>query len=327
MKITLALSLVAILFLTAIFASCTETRDCSNTVNAVIGNAGYVALYGTEPNEETDEITLIRAHFGFVLNKLRKADVSHLSTSQLQKREQMIAWLAEYAERGIFPTNKSNTGERRPCFIDDEGRICAVGYLVEKSAGRASAELINSKHKYQYITEMHDPLLDDWIAQSGLSKEECAMIQPTYDNWYKPKYKIGAQPTFAIASRLENIPTAMIGLTLSRGYGKKFKSRAICLRNFLEIAGNKQYRIQTSLEQFFSFQKNLFNPSLGVAVEYFPKATTVWRLNANLFRLWAFKNRVLFQLKYAYAFQNKALLAPFSSPHLLTLNISLITKR
>src|SRR6185436_12321081 len=69
---------------------------------------------------------------------------------------------------------------RAPCFIDKEGRICAVGYLVEKSAGREVAEIINNGHKYQKVFEMNDQFVDDWIFTSGLSKEECAMIQPTY---------------------------------------------------------------------------------------------------------------------------------------------------
>lgn len=83
-------------------------------------------------------------------------------------------------EVGIFPRNYDHPEGRVPCFIDRDGRICAVGYLVEQTAGRDAAERINRAHQYDAILAMNDAAVDDWIAGSGLSKEEAAMIQPTY---------------------------------------------------------------------------------------------------------------------------------------------------
>jgi len=55
-----------------------------------------------------------------------------------------------------------------------------VGYLVEQTSGRTVAEQINAKYKYEFLLNMQDETLENWIAASGLTKEECAMIQPQY---------------------------------------------------------------------------------------------------------------------------------------------------
>ena len=93
--------------------------------------------------------------------------------------------LHQYRLNGVFPKNLDYPDERRPCFIDKDGRICAVGYLVEKTASRAAAESINEKYRYAELLAMNDKTLDGWVAASGLTKEECAMIQPTY-GWPAP---------------------------------------------------------------------------------------------------------------------------------------------
>jgi hypothetical protein len=71
--------------------------------------------------------------------------------------------------------------DRKPCFIDDGGNICAVGYLVEQTAGRAAAEAINARHQYDELLAMDDPTLLAWATKSGFTLTELAMIQPTYD--------------------------------------------------------------------------------------------------------------------------------------------------
>src|SRR5690606_8014938 len=86
----------------------------------------------------------------------------------------------DYRETGVIPRNYDYPGIRKPCFIDKEERICAVGYLVEQTAGREVAQKINEKYQYENLMAMNDPLIDDWVAESGLTKRECAMIQPAY---------------------------------------------------------------------------------------------------------------------------------------------------
>jgi len=88
--------------------------------------------------------------------------------------------------------------------------ICAVGYLIEKTAGRHVAEEINSKFKYDYLLAMNDETVDNWIMTSGLTKEECAMIQPTYgpaptDYYISPTYGISSSALGGINLSLNSI--------------------------------------------------------------------------------------------------------------------------
>lgn len=152
----------------------------TKTINPIVGDQGFIETYGYAPDENTDDQLRIRTHLAYVEKKLRQKPIQTLSPAMLTKRERVLNLLHEYWQSGIFPKNHDYTNDRKPCFIDKEGNICAVGYLVEKTVGRELAELINKKHQYETIYEMKDPALEDWVSNSGLTKEECAMIQPTY---------------------------------------------------------------------------------------------------------------------------------------------------
>lgn len=148
--------------------------------NPIIGDKAYFHTYGAYPDKTVDEQVRVRTHLLYVLDLLRSADVSYLPQSLRDKRNENLDHLATYVEQGIFPANEAYLGQRKPCFIDQEGRICAVGYLVEQSASREIAEQINTDHQYETIMEMESELIETWVKESGLSKWECAMIQPTY---------------------------------------------------------------------------------------------------------------------------------------------------
>lgn len=60
---------------------------------------------------------------------------------------------------------------------------CAVGYLIEQTAGREAAEYINSMFHNEYLLQMEDPVIENWTAKSGFTKVELAMIQPSYGIW------------------------------------------------------------------------------------------------------------------------------------------------
>jgi hypothetical protein len=168
-------------------------------INPLIGDISYVSQFGENPDAATDEHARIRAHLAYVEQRLRGVDVAHLSATQRAQRTRVLDLLRDYWMAGIFPRNYDHKGERRPCFIDRDGRICAVGYLVEQTAGRAAAEAINQKHQYQDLLAMNDPALDEWVAGSGLSKVECAMIQPTY-GWSQPQTDQYVSPATSIAT-------------------------------------------------------------------------------------------------------------------------------
>ena len=89
--------------------------------------------------------------------------------------------------------------QRKPCFIDKDGTICAVGYLVQQTAGQQMAEEINSLFKYSEVYEMDISVLEDWVASSGLTLEEVATIQPKYG---PPQDYSYIEPEYALASSI-----------------------------------------------------------------------------------------------------------------------------
>src|SRR5262249_31083977 len=96
-------------------------------------------------------------------------------------RERCLNWLHDYAARGVFPRNQERQG-CRPCFIDQDGRECAVAHLMMRSGHTETAYKFAAVANYASIPQMSSPELDNWGAQVGLSREELTLIQPGY--WF-----------------------------------------------------------------------------------------------------------------------------------------------
>jgi len=180
-------------FLSAILFSTTSffqqpVLQRAEQVNAVLGDESLTEKFGVLPDASADETLRVQTHLEYVERLLRSKDVSHLPLTLRATRTRMLDLLHEYQTAGVFPRNFDFPGCRKPCFIDRDENICAVGNLVEKTAGRETAEAISDKHRYKTIFEMDDALVNAWIARSGLTRQECAMIQPTYG--HQPNYYV-----------------------------------------------------------------------------------------------------------------------------------------
>lgn len=173
------ISAVSVILITILIFSFNKSGQKNITVNPIIGDVSFVKKFGSLPDKNTDEDLRIKTHLEYVESLLRKKDISNLPAQLKDKRLQLLNLLHSYWTAGVFPRNYDHT-ERKPCFIDKDKRICAVGFLIEKTAGRNAAEQINASHKYDELSVINDKAVDNWIAASGLTKEECAMIQPTY---------------------------------------------------------------------------------------------------------------------------------------------------
>lgn len=170
----------AILLLILTLCTMSAWSQPSQEVNAVLHDESYVATYGTLPDAGTDEQLRIQTHLSYVEQLLRSKSVDHLSPAQSRNRAAILDVLHTYWTAGVFPVNRDYPGERRPCFIDADGNICAVGYLIEQTKGRALAEQINDEHQYDYLLDMNEEAIAQWASEYGLTLEECAMIQPAY---------------------------------------------------------------------------------------------------------------------------------------------------
>lgn len=173
-------SILLIYFFTVVVSCYSRTNDIKQSVNAVLGDSSYVEKFGKHPSKNVPEKVRLQTHLQYVEQQLRNKDLSSLSNEQKKNRTKLLDILNEYWKAGIFPKNFDYVDQRIPCFIDKEGNICAVGYLIERTAGREVAENINNKFQYEYLLQIDDQTVDEWIESSGLTKEECAMIQPTY---------------------------------------------------------------------------------------------------------------------------------------------------
>ena len=165
--------------------SSNNTDDNKQTVNAVIGDISFFRKFGETPNAKTDEDLRIKTHLAYVEILLRNSNTDYLSKEIAIKRRFVIDLLHNYWTSGIFPKNYDYKDQRLPCFIDKDENICAVGYLIEKTEGRAIVNEINKKYKYDFISSMNDKNTEGWAKKYGLTKLECAMIQPTY-NFERP---------------------------------------------------------------------------------------------------------------------------------------------
>ncbi len=219
-KFAFILTLTAALFLFSFGKSITHHKQ---TINPLLGDISFISKFGYEPSVTTDEDLRIKTHLEYVEQLLREKNCSHLSQQQKAKREKLLDLLHEYWTAGIFPRNYDHAG-RVPCFIDKDGRICAVGYLVEQTAGRETAEKINATHKYEKLLAMNDRTVDSWVINSGLTAEECAMIQPSYGlqpptyiynnyNYISPKYGISS----AVLGGVNMSVTALNAIQMVKG--------------------------------------------------------------------------------------------------------------
>ena len=180
--VILAISLIC-------FSACTKSPKFADTqesaaqvppVNQVLGDISFETRFGYAPDASIDENLRLKTHLQYVEQTLRKREIQHLSPELQANRKKLLDHLQAYHQAGAFPHNYDHPGERKPCFIDRDGNICAVGYLIEQSAGRALSEKINDQFQYASVFDMEMPELTDWVAMSGLTLEECAMIQPAY---------------------------------------------------------------------------------------------------------------------------------------------------
>jgi hypothetical protein len=213
------LTIIFTLIVATLFLVCnTSSVDKSQMVNPLLGDISYESKFGHKPDATTDNNLRIRTHLEYVESLLRSKDVSKLSNDLKTKRNQLLNLLHEYWTNGVFPKNYDYPDQRKTCFIDKDGAICAVGYLLEQTTSRQVADGINRAHKYEELLAMNNSTVDNWILTSGLTKEECAMIQPTYgpspvytNNHIAPAYGISSSIIGGINLSLNTINGIQIG--------------------------------------------------------------------------------------------------------------------
>jgi hypothetical protein len=153
--------------------------DPRDGANHRLGDDSFVAAFGRVPDARDSEELRMATHLAYVHAMLleRPATRPELAT----RRAELLGYLGDYRAKGTTPIN-TRLAYRSPVFIDDDGRICAVGYLIERSVGRALPERIAASHRHAFLEDIAAamPEVASWVETSGLTLDELASIQPGY---------------------------------------------------------------------------------------------------------------------------------------------------
>jgi hypothetical protein len=111
----------------------------------------------------------------------RELRMGKAPTAELQRtRERNLHLLRSYRLRRDFPKNLHDKLHLAPCFVDTDGRACAVAFLMTESGAYVGVEKITAKANFARIAQMQFAELEAWTSESGLTQAELARIQPGY---------------------------------------------------------------------------------------------------------------------------------------------------
>ena len=156
-----------------------KARGFREGANHHIGDDSFAAFYGRLPGPADDEHLRMHAHFTHVRHWLGTRDATKPELAS--RRAEILGYFDEYIAKGTTPQN-AHLPWRTPVFIDDQGTICAVGYLIEHSLGRPLAEKVAKEHRYNVLEDIAAamPEVKAWVESSGLTLDELASVQPGY---------------------------------------------------------------------------------------------------------------------------------------------------
>ena len=145
--------------------------------------------------------------------ELKCADTSHLSDDLKGHRRRMLELLNEYWKKEEFPINTDHN-IRTPQIRDRFGTPCAMAHLIERSGHAELVNLLATQNNLVYIDDVKDGPLVSWLERFGLSKQEAARIQPSYEPSYWPE--LGTIAITVIAAAIGLFAFRMISAYLSK---------------------------------------------------------------------------------------------------------------
>lgn len=127
------------------------------------------------------------------------------------RRAQMLGYLAEYTERGVFPTDER--GLPLSVFEDAHGVRCPMAELIYRSGHPELVAAIVAEDNHARLGDIHEGPVHDWMLGSGLTHDEIVMIQGIADINYGRTFTI-EQPTITaqrerVRGRLETAQAAL----------------------------------------------------------------------------------------------------------------------
>lgn len=127
------------------------------------------------------EVARVARHLAHAMEAAAARDASQLSHVQQLVRALLLEELERYRGAGRFPKNP-DFAERTPYFIDAEGTRCAMAHLLELGGEQALVQKIATTRNNARVKELADEAqLLAWLDAAGLSVDEAAAIQPSYE--------------------------------------------------------------------------------------------------------------------------------------------------
>jgi hypothetical protein len=126
-----------------------------------------------------DEQELLVFHLQTLEKIFLNKDSQHLNFAQENNRKRHLAILNEYWNRRDCPKN-TYLPYRNPVFIDAQNRHCAVAYLMQKDGKTAFCKNVRENSNFIFVRNIKSDEFEKWQAESGLSLDELAWIQPGY---------------------------------------------------------------------------------------------------------------------------------------------------
>jgi hypothetical protein len=127
----------------------------------------------------TNEQDLLVFHIQTLEKIFLGRSLPNLSETQQQARQRNLQVLNQYGHLHDCPRNYY-IPHRIPVFIDEDGRYCAVAYLMLHSGKQEFCEAVQKTTNNIYIRQIDHPTFNEWQQNSGLSLDELAWIQPGY---------------------------------------------------------------------------------------------------------------------------------------------------
>jgi hypothetical protein len=127
------------------------------------------------------------------------------------QRAEMIDWLREYYERGIYPSDE--LGRPISVFKDAHGVRCPMAELIYRSGRGDLVDEVAATNNKLRLADITEGPLYDWMATSGLTIEEIAMVQGAMEFDYSQfQVEPNQQPILArgqVRGRIEMAVTAL----------------------------------------------------------------------------------------------------------------------
>jgi hypothetical protein len=137
------------------------------------------------------------------------------TTELAGRRAQMMGWLHDYYERGVFPTDRS--GMPLSVFRDDKGVLCPMAALIQRSGREDLVDAVMKENNAVRLADVHEGPLHDWMVGSGLTEDEIAMVQGAMSLDEIRYQELAEQPRLVaqaeVRGRLEMAEAALRGNT------------------------------------------------------------------------------------------------------------------